>query len=236
MKKLLILLVMMFVSTSFFAQDNTFFNNTDAFLKKHVSAKKVNYEAVKKDSKSIDNLMNQIATFTLTNNDKINKAFFINAYNIILINAIIQKYPVKSPMNITGLYDKTKFTVAGTKLTLNDIENKMIRAKYKDARIHFVLNCGANGCPPITNFAYTPENLEKQLDDQAKQAINDPQFIKVNAKNNKVEISQIFEWYKEDFTTSKSTYIDYLNKYKSEAIPSNYKVSFYTYDWSINKL
>jgi hypothetical protein len=95
--------------------------------------------------------------------------------------------------------------------------------------------CGANGCPPITNFAYTPENLEQQLEQQTKLAINNPDFIKVNVKSKKVEISQIFEWYKEDFISTKSSYIDFLNKYKSEPIPTNFKVAFYTYDWSLNK-
>jgi hypothetical protein len=235
MKKLLFLVVVLFYSTTSIAQETSFFSNTDVFLKKYVHAKKVNYEAIKKDPKTLEDLVKQIATFSLSNDPKVNKAFFINAYNIVMINAIVEKYPIKSPMDITGVFDKTKYTVAGTKLTLNDIENKMIREKYKDARIHFVLVCGANGCPPITNFAYTPENLEQQLEQQTKLAINNPDFIKVNVKSKKVEISQIFEWYKDDFVSTKSSYIDFLNKYKSEPIPTNFKVAFYTYDWSLNK-
>lgn len=235
MKKLLFLVVVLFYSTTSIAQETSFFSNTDIFLKKYVQAKKVNYEAIKKDPKTLEDLVKQIATFSLSNDPKVNKAFFINAYNILMINAIVEKYPIKSPMDIAGVFDKTKYTVAGTKLTLNDLENKMIREKYKDARIHFVLVCGANGCPPITNFAYTPENLDQQLNQQTKLAINNPDFIKVNVKSKKVEISQIFEWYKDDFVSTKSSYIDFLNKYKSEPIPANFKVAFYTYDWSLNK-
>jgi hypothetical protein len=120
-------------------------------------------------------------------------------------------------------------------LTLNDIENKMIRAKYNDARIHFVLVCGANGCPPITDFAYTPEKLDQQLDQQTKLALNNASFIKVNIKSKKVELSQLFEWYKDDFISEKVSYIDFINKFRTEPIPSNFKVAFYTYDWSLNK-
>ena len=173
--------------------------------------------------------------YKVTNDEKTTKAFFINAYNILMIHAIVEKYPVKSPMDIAGVFDKTKYAIAGTMLTLNDIENKMIRAKYNDARIHFVLVCGANGCPPITDFAYTPEKLDQQLDQQTKLAINNPNFIKVNVKSKKVELSQIFEWYKEDFIMDKSSYIDFINKFRTEPIPSNFKVAFYTYDWSLNK-
>lgn len=233
--KRIIFLLLMICSQSSIAQEMAFFSNTDAFLKKYVTEKKVDYEAIKKESKSLEALVKQVETFTLSDDLNINKAFFINAYNIIMINAITGKYPVKSPLDIAGVFDKTKYTLAGLKMTLNDIENKMIREKYKDARIHFVLVCGANGCPPITNFAYTPDNLDQQLEQQTILAINNPSFIKVNTKSNKVEISQIFEWYKEDFVTKKSSYIDFLNKYKSEQISSNYKVSFYSYDWTLNK-
>lgn len=213
-----------------------FFNNTDAFLKLNVQNKKVNYEGIKKAPTSLNNLIKTIAETNLVNENEVTKkAFFINAYNLIMINAIVAKYPVKSPMDIAGVFDKTKYEVAGSKITLNDIENKMIRAKYNDARIHFVLVCGANGCPPITNFAYVPEKLDEQLDKQTKLAINNPSFIKINEKSNKVEVSQIFEWYKDDFVTKKTTLIDFLNKYLEKPIDLKTKVSYYNYDWSLNK-
>ena len=71
-------------------------------------SKKVNYEAIKKDPKTLEDLVKQIETFSLSNDPKVNKAFFINAYNIVMINAIVEKYPVKSPMYIAGVFYKTK--------------------------------------------------------------------------------------------------------------------------------
>ncbi len=235
MKKILFLISLLLTSIFTIAQENTFFNKTDIFLNKYVSEKKVDYGAIKKDSKSLEELMKQIAAFNLSNDTNVNKAFFINAYNIIMINAIVEKYPVKSPLDISGVFDKTKYAIAGTKYTLNDIENKLLRAKYNDARVHFVLVCGANGCPPIINEAYMPTTLEAQLETQTKLAINNPNFIKVNSKSKKVEFSQIFEWYKADFISSGKNEIDFINKYLTTKVDSKYKVTYYPYDWTLNK-
>ncbi len=237
MKKLILnTFLLCFLNISIAQNVSSFFIKTDAFLKENVLNGKVNYDAIKKNSSSLNFLINEIAEINISKeNATTQKAFYINAYNIIMINAIVSRYPVKSPMDITGVFDKNKYPIAGTKLTLNDIENKMIRAKYNDARIHFVLVCGANGCPPITNFAYTPELLDKQLEQQTKLALNNPNFIKINDKNKTVEVSQIFEWYKEDFSSKNSSLIDFLNKYKTAKIASNYKITYYNYDWSLNK-
>jgi hypothetical protein len=236
MKNLSILFIFILFSSLTNAQVSIFFKQTDAFLKIHVSNKKVDYDAIKKDPTTLNGLIKTIAEMNLAKeSDQNKKAFYINAYNLVLINAIVSKYPVKSPMDVAGIFDKTKYEVAGNKMTLNDIENKMIREKYNDPRIHFVLVCGANGCPPITNFAYLPEKLDEQLDKQTKLAINNPNFIKINHSSKKVEVSQIFEWYKGDFVSKKSNLIDFLNKYLEKPIEEGYKVGYYTYDWSLNK-
>ncbi len=214
----------------------TFFSKTDAFLKKNVSNGKVDYQTIKNDPASLNELVDMIASASYTNeNTATQKAFLINAYNVLLIKAIITKYPVKSPMDISGLFDKTTFIISGKKYTLNDLENKLIRAQFNDARVHFVLVCGALGCPPITNFAYQPNQLESQLNKQTKLALNNPNFIKVNSASKKVEVSQIFEWYKTDFVTKTSTEIDFINQYRDTKIDVKYKMVYYAYDWTLNK-
>ena len=101
----------------------------------------------------------------------------------------------------------------------------------KEARFHFVLVCAGLGCPPLINKAYKPSSLEAQLQRQTEIALNNPDFIKV--KGNKVQLSQIFEWYKGDFTQD-GTEIDYINKFRKEAISEKAKVSYYSYDWRLN--
>jgi Protein of unknown function, DUF547 len=236
MKKIIILLVL-FASSIINAQGfATFFTKTDAFLKKNVSNGKVDYQSIKNDPSSLNDILDIASKLDISKEStNASKAFWINVYNLSLIKGIVTKYPVKAPTDIAGLFDKTTYTIAGKKYTLNDIENKMIREKYNDARIHFVLVCGAIGCPPIINAAYLPETLEEQLNKQTKLAVNNPNFIKVNSGSKKVALSQIFEWYKSDFISKGKNEIDFINQYREDKIDPTFKTSYYPYDWTLNK-
>ena len=94
--------------------------------------------------------------------------------------------------------------------------------------------CGAIGCPPLINKAYFPNILEAQLETQTKIALNGS-FLKVNIKKKSVEGSEILKWYKEDFTMDGKTEIDFINKYRTEIIPKNFKLTYFTYNWNLNK-
>jgi hypothetical protein len=235
MKNLLLILSLVFVSCASEANDmDSFFKKSDVFFKKYVANSKVDYAAVKSNSSDLETLLNLTENANLNGlTDNETKAFWINAYNLHVIKGVVAKYPVKSPLDVPSFFDKIQYTVAGNKITLNDIENVKIREKYNDARIHFVLVCGANSCPPIIEGAYFPETLEKQLNEQTKLALNNPNFIKVS--KGKVSVSQIFEWYKKDFITKKSNEIDFINKFRTTKISSNSKLGYYTYDWTLNK-
>lgn len=90
------------------------------------------------------------------------------------------------------------------------------------------------GCPPITNFAYTPEKLNIQLDQQTQNAVNDPVFTIVNTNSSKVSLSQIFSWYASDFGGNKKAILSFINKYRSQPIPTSFNVDYYQYDWTLN--
>jgi hypothetical protein len=229
-KTFALLLILMLISISAFSQKDTFFSKTNSFLKKYVSDNKVDYFAIKTSPNELDDLVKIIANYDLTTDENSNKAFLINAYNLLVIKGITTQFPVKSPLDIAGFFDKTIYTISGKKITLNDIENKMLRAKYNDARLHFVLVCGANGCPPIIAEAYLPETLDAKLDQQTSIALNNPNFIKV--KGDKIQLSQLFEWYKADF---KNKEIEFINSFRETKINPKTKFSYYPYDWSLNK-
>jgi hypothetical protein len=237
MKKILIILLLFCVNTITNAQNiDTFFAKTDAFFKKNVSNNKVDYQNIKVNTASLNEILEIASKIDISKEDtNTTKAFWINAYNLSVIKGIVSKYPVKSPMDIVGFFDKNTHLIANKKITLNDIEGKMLRAKYNDARLHFVLVCGANGCPPIINNAYLPSTLDEQLNKQTTLAVNNPNFIKVNTASKKVELSQIFEWYKEDFVSKTTKEIDFLNKFRNDKIDTKFKVSYYAYDWTLNK-
>ncbi|MEO1714190.1 MAG: DUF547 domain-containing protein [Bacteroidota bacterium] len=135
-------------------------------------------------------------------------------------------------MELFNFFDPQKVTVAGIPLSLSKLENELLLDVYSDARLHFVLVCGAIGCPPITDFAYRPELLEDQLEQQTRLAINNPEFIK--ASGSQVELSEIFKWYANDFGGNKVAVLSFINSYRIEPIPADAKVSYYTYDWSLN--
>ena len=234
MKNLFLLLILL--STALNAQNNsTFFDKANDFFNKNVQNNKVEYDDIKKNQTDLNELVKLISSFDFDSETVSGqKAFLINAYNISVIKGIINRFPVKSPLDISGFFDKLKYEIAGKKMTLNDIENKMIRYKYKDVRFHFALVCGANGCPPILNKAYLPATVESQLTSQTRLAVNNPNFTKVNEDSKTVKLSQLFEWYKDDFLTKGTSYLDFLNKYRTDKIPESFKISIYTYDWNLN--
>ncbi|MCH9661184.1 MAG: DUF547 domain-containing protein [Bacteroidetes bacterium] len=210
-----------------------FFADSDAFFSAYVSGGKVNYKEIKNNPETLEAILKLAQKSTVKSQDaNTYKAFWINAYNLSVIKGIIDNYGIKSPLDKKGFFDKTRHDVGGKQITLNDIEHKLLRPVFNDARFHFVLVCGAIGCPPLINEAYTPKNVENLLEQQTIKALNNSSFIKVSGK--KVAFSEIFKWYKEDFVSGDQNEIDYLNKYRKEPVPSNAKVTYYSYDWRLN--
>jgi hypothetical protein len=215
---------------------NDFFTQTDAFLKAHVAKGKVDYKSVKENSETLTSILTLANKVSVTKADAKNyQAFWINAYNLSVIKGIVDNYPLASPLDKSGFFDKTTYSLAGKKVTLNTIENELLRGNFKDARFHFVLVCGAIGCPPLIANAYLPATLNAQLEQQTKLAFNGDYFIKVNDKKEIVEGSEIMKWYNEDFVQNGMTEIQFINKYRINKIPENYKLSYFTYNWKLNK-
>lgn len=236
MKRTLIqTLFFLLIVTNISAQDvAAFFNKSDGFFKTNVVDGKVKYADIKNNPDALKAILESAKGISVSETDAATyQAFWINAYNLLVIDGIVKNYPLKSPLDVAGFFDKTKHEIGGRSITLNGIENDLLRAKFPaEARFHFVLVCAGLGCPPIINTAYTPKALESQLQKQTVMALNNPTFIKVN--KNKVQISQLFEWYKGDFEQKGST-VDFINTYRKEQLPDNAKVSYYSYDWSLNE-
>jgi hypothetical protein len=236
MKKLIILaitLIALCFSESKAQDLQSFFKDADNFFSSYVSDGKVDYQAIIKSPELLNSILETAKNVEVSASDATTyQSFWINAYNLSVINGIIDNYPIKSPLDKKGFFDKITYDLGNTSITLNDIENIKLRGVFKkEARFHFVLVCAGLGCPPIINKAYKPETLEAQLQKQTEIALNNPDFIKV--KGNKVQLSQIFEWYKGDFTQD-GTEIEYINQYRKEAIPEKAKISYYSYDWRLN--
>lgn len=228
--------VLFFTFASGLRAQNTseFFSKADDFLKEHIKDGLVDYKAIHDNPAALNELVEMAGQLSVSK-DKANEyqAFWINGYNIMVIKGIVDNYPIKSPMDIGGFFDTKKRKIGGKDITLNDIENEVLRGNFPDEpRFHFVLVCGALGCPPIINEAYMPSTLNGQLEKQTKKTLNDPEFIRVD--KNKVAVSQIFEWYKKDFTQNGQSIAGFINSCRKEPLPKDAKVSFYKYDWTLN--
>lgn len=231
------LLIVVFAVQHSKAQDiKEFFSKTDSFLKSTVKNGLVDYATIKDNPEKLNVLVAAAKEIRVAKTDAANyQAFWINTYNILVIHGVVNNYPLRSPLSVPGFFDKITYEVGGENITLNDLENKVLRANFpEESRFHFVLVCAGLGCPPIINAAYRPATLNAQLQKQTAKALNDDNFIRINKKE--VQISQIFEWYTEDFTKNGTSLVDYINSYRTEKLPEDSKVTYYPYDWTLNSV
>lgn len=215
---------------------STFFSISDYYFRKYVHKGLVNYQYASRNLKEINAIHKLIGEVNLsgaTGNEK--KAFYINAYNLLVIQQVVKSYPISKPMDKIGFFDQIEHKVAGEMLTLNEVEHQKLRAAFKDAELHFVLACAAISCPRLANFAYKPDNVNQLLGKRTAMMLNDDNFIRVNPRSRVVEVSKIFEWYEKDFTKSGTSLIEYINRYRAKKIPNNFSISYYEYHWALNE-
>ena len=214
--------------------DENLHDSFDEFLKKYVSKTgKVNYKEIKQNKSELNNYLKTLKDNPVQNSWSRNKklAYWINAYNAFTIKRIIDNYPLNSIMDLDGgkTWDVKWIKIGNKTYSLNQIEHDIIRPQFKDARIHFAVNCAAKSCPPLYNRAYNESNINSYLEKRTKQFINDKNYNQISA--DKAQVSKIFEWYKEDFGDLRS----YINKYSNTNINSNVEIKFKEYDWSLNE-
>ncbi len=164
-------------------------------------------------------------------------AFLINVYNAETLQLIIDNYPVKSIKKIGSLFgqpwDVESVTLFGKKTTLNTIEHKILRPKYQEPRVHFVIVCAAMGCPPLYNKAFVPENLDDQLNARGRYFLS--QKSKNKLDGNTLYLSPIFDWFAEDFTENGSIQDFVAPLFPTDLKGKKLKIKYTSYDWSLNQ-
>jgi len=103
-----------------------------------------------------------------------------------------------------------------------------------DPRVHVALNCMARGCPRLPQEPFEADKLDAQLDRQAKEFYNEKRNVDPQPDKQTVRLSQILQFYTEDFTKKAPSLIAYVNKYRDDKIPAGWKVDFIPYDWILN--
>ena len=214
-------------------------------LRKHVSDEGwVDYEGWQKDRKVLKSYLQILSNnppddSLWTIDEKL--AYWINAYNAFTVELILENYPLESIADlhpaiyipgVNTVWHKKFFKIGGVETSLDEIEHKILRAKFEEPRIHFAIVCASYSCPKLRNEAFVASRLEQQLNEQAKEFINDP--LRNQLSENEIKISKIFKWFKGDFT-KKGTLISYLNQYTSVNINANANIKHLDYNWDLNK-
>ena len=175
-------------------------------------------------------------------------AFWINAYNAqIFLGVLDWGTDIDSVWSglISGrnFFLKRKILLGGKKMSLKGFEDKIIRARYGDPRIHAALNCASISCPRLPQTAFDPAQLDQQLDTAIREFVNSAPHVVVDDSGSAVVLSKIFDWFKKDFTEYEKrqgrggSVIEYINQYRdTEAqIPATYAVSHSRYDKGLNR-
>lgn len=161
-------------------------------------------------------------------------AFYINAYNALTVGSVIELWPVESVLSEDGFFDGRLHSVASSEMTLNDLENNLIRSEeFSEPRIHFIVNCASTGCPWLMSGAFTAENLEEKLDVGTREFVQ-----RTTVTDGGIQVSPIFEWFAEDFEAAggvRAFLVAHLEGDAATVVADEAnEIGFFEYDWSIN--
>ena len=234
----------------------------DALLKKHVrwlpdgKQSRANYRGFAADRAALKSVLESLSAVPKATFDGWSKAqqmaFLINAYNAFTVELILTKYPDLKSIKELGSFvqspwKKKFFTLLGEERHLDWIEHEQLRPRYNEPRVHAAVNCASIGCPALRDEAFTAAKLEAQLEDGMRRFMGDRTRNRV--KGDKVEVSSIFKWFREDFEQGHggfkqvedvfAKYAEQLSDQPAERAALKAKtlgVGFLDYDWSLNDL
>jgi len=219
--------------------DNGFYGE---LLRKYVIDGVVDYQGFKNEEDKLDQylkILENTNSTALSHDEQF--AFYINAYNVWTIKLILSGYPgIKSIKDLGNVFrspwKKKICRIDGGIITLDDIEHKILRPRFRDPRVHFAIVCASKSCPPLISEPYRGRVLNQQLDNSARAFINNPERNRL--EGNMLYVSSIFKWFAEDFNDD---IIGFFRKYVPDEVKSKLernrdwiKIKYLSYDWSLN--
>jgi len=219
-----------------------------AIIKTHLKNDMVDYAGLKKNPGELTAYLDTLAAVPEAAFKKWNKdqqmAFLINLYNAATLKLIVDHYPLKSIKDIgsvlKGPWKQEVVRLFGKLETLDHVEHDLLRANYKDPRIHFAVNCASIGCPVLRPEAFQAATLDSQLEEQARKFLQDSSKNRLDTKNKILYLSPIFDWFKGDFTAKSGTVEKFVAPYFKPADRDliqrgGLSVKNTDYDWNLNK-
>lgn len=219
---------------------------------------RVDYGALKRDPRDLENYYRLVATYgphshpRLFPTERDELAYWINAYNAAVIKTVLTYYPIDGVASVS-LFGKVGFFLfqrpqfGGRRTSLYELEHGVIRKRFADPRLHFALNCASRGCPRLPREAFTAEQLDAQLDREARRFFAEARNLRIDHERRAVYLSSIMDWYEDDFTSwyrarfgHRGTLLDYARLYVRReraaelSQATRYDVRFVPYDWRLN--
>lgn len=231
----------------------------DEVLREYVVKGKVKYKDLKANRKNVDSYITQLNSVTEAEYQSWDtadhrKAFLINAYNAYTVRLILDHYPLTGGIKeIIPFWKRALRNVWNTEFdfirlfsgkikTLDPIEKEFLLKdpSLKEPRIHAVVNCASISCPELRAEAFLPQKLNEQLGDAFKVWLADSEKNRFIPKDNRVELSMIFSWYKDDFGDP-TQFFEIIQKYGPEdalklKMPG-LKIDYIeNYNWGLNEV
>ena len=175
----------------------------DSFLKKYVNeAGEMDYAAASKDPSLLNQYLElyskmDVAKLNIPREEAL--AFWLNLYHAALVKKVLEKYPIKSILDIPSVWDASAIHLGNEQLSLNQIRNEKLMGTFRDEKINVVLACTGRSCPGFKREAFTGPKVEGQLFLYAREFVNSSQNDIVPGKK-KIYLSRIFKWYAKDFS------------------------------------
>ncbi|NKC12811.1 MAG: DUF547 domain-containing protein [Gammaproteobacteria bacterium] len=202
---------------------------------------RVDFRALAKDSSDLDQYIafiaehSPMATPQLFPDEHTRLAHYLNSYNALSMKAILDE---GIPESLGGLkkfwfFGIKDHAIGNQEMTLYSYENDIIR-KLGEPRVHFALNCMSVGCPRLPQVPFDAATLATQLEAETRKFLNEERNVRVDDSRRLVWLTEIFDFFPEDFLAESPSLIAYVNRYRARPIPADYKVKFIDYDWTVN--
>jgi hypothetical protein len=173
-------------------------------------------------------------------------AFWLNAYNLLGIKAVADRYPVRSIKDggslLQPIWKKKVGSAAGQEYALDDIEHGILRARFREPRIHMAIVCASLSCPDLRREPYTAERLDAQLDEATRHFLANPtKGVAPGGDARAARVSSIFKWFAADFGGAEGV----VRFIRAKAAPELARrldgleergLTYLDYDWSLNDL
>jgi len=172
-------------------------------------------------------------------------AFWINAYNILAIETVVESYPVESIRDVGSflrpVWRRPAGRVGGASVTLHHIEHEVLR-KMDEPRIHAAIVCASTSCPSLLLEPYRPATLEEQLERVTRRFVRNPEKgVRLEREDERVVLSKIFDWFEGDFERAAGSVLAFVRPYLPDADAAwlaehadRLEIDYLDYDWSLN--